>query len=59
MGSTIVAGNSGSSGPDIYGTVASQGFNLIGNTSGSSGYVASDQLIIPLPRIIEIKSQNK
>jgi hypothetical protein len=40
---TIVAGNSsGSDGPDASGSFASQGFNLIGITDGSSGWVSSD-----------------
>ncbi len=44
---TIVAGNSASNldGPDIRGTATDDGYNLIGNTSGSSGFTAStDQL---------------
>jgi parallel beta-helix repeat protein/predicted outer membrane repeat protein len=40
---TIIAGNTASTnGPDVYGAIGSQGYNLIGNTSGSSGWVASD-----------------
>jgi uncharacterized repeat protein (TIGR01451 family) len=43
FGNTIVAGNStGTSGPDVFGSVVSQGNNLIGKTDGSSGWVASD-----------------
>ena len=43
LGNTIVAGNTASnSGPDVYGTVASAGNNLIGETDGSSGWVGSD-----------------
>ena len=43
LGNTIVAGNTAStSGPDAFGTVASQGNNLIGKTDGSSGWVGSD-----------------
>jgi predicted outer membrane repeat protein len=40
---TIVAGNTASTGPDILGSIISQGNNLIGATDGSSGFVASDQ----------------
>jgi hypothetical protein len=39
---TIVAGNTAGTGPDISGSVNSQGNNLIGETDGSSGYVGSD-----------------
>ena len=41
LGNTIVAGNTATtSGPDALGTFASQGNNLIGETDGSSGWVA-------------------
>lgn len=44
LGNTIVAVNAaGSSGPDALGTVSSQGYNLVGATDGSSGWVPSDQ----------------
>jgi CSLREA domain-containing protein len=36
---TIIAGNNG---PDVDGAVVSQGHNLIGDTSGGSGFAASD-----------------
>ena len=40
--STIVALNTaGSSGPDVGGSFASQGFNLIGKTDGSTGFTAA------------------
>jgi hypothetical protein len=41
---TIIAVNTcaGGSGPDVNGTVDSSGFNLVGDTSGSSGWIASD-----------------
>ena len=43
IGNTIVAGNTAAtSGPDAFGTFASQGNNLIGETDGSSGWVGSD-----------------
>lgn len=43
---TIVAGNLalGTSIPDVGGAVTSQGTNLIGNTTGGSGFTASDLL---------------
>jgi hypothetical protein len=41
---SIVAGNFGEAAPDISGAITSQGFNLIGNTSGGSGFIASDLL---------------
>ena len=38
-----MAGNTAvTSGPDVFGTFASQGTNLIGETDGSSGWVGSD-----------------
>ena len=39
IGNTIVAINSAPTGPDVLGTFASQGNNLIGETDGSSGWV--------------------
>ena len=43
IGNSIVAGNMATtSGPDGYGTFASQGNNLIGETDSSSGWVGSD-----------------
>ncbi|MCX6619327.1 MAG: hypothetical protein NTZ98_24935, partial [Acidobacteria bacterium] len=45
LGSTIVAGNTSEhDSPNLNGSINSLGHNLIGNTSGSSGWVASDQL---------------
>ncbi len=44
LANTIVAGNSAPTGPDVDGTVASLGYNLIGNSSGGSGFAASDLL---------------
>ena len=41
---TIVVGNSAGPGPDVLGPVISSGFNLIGNTSSSSGWVGTDLL---------------
>ena len=43
LGNTIVAANSATlSGPNVQGAVASEGYNLIGETDGSSGWVDSD-----------------
>jgi hypothetical protein len=41
---TIIAGNTAPTAPDLAGDLGSQGFNLIGNTSGSSGFDATDLL---------------
>jgi hypothetical protein len=42
---TIVAGNSAVGGNlDLYGALASSGYNLIGNTQGGSGFAATDLL---------------
>ena len=41
---TLVAGNTvENNGPDVYGSVTSLGFNLIGNTQGSSGWGGADR----------------
>ena len=43
LGNTIVAGNTATgSGPDVYGGMVSQGYNLIGKTDGSSGWFSTD-----------------
>jgi hypothetical protein len=45
MYDTILAGNSAdTAGSDLYGGIASLGHNLIGSTSGGSGFAASDLL---------------
>jgi hypothetical protein len=45
LGDTLVAGNTAPSGPDCMGTFVSSGYNLIGNSSGSTGFGATgDQL---------------
>jgi hypothetical protein len=43
VGNTIIALDSAASGPDVFGTFASLGHNVIGSTSGATGFVASDQ----------------
>jgi len=40
--STIIATNKALSGHDVFGAVTSLGFNLVGKTTGSSGWVGSD-----------------
>ena len=49
VGNTIIAGNSAGSlgGPDVYGPVTSQGYNLIGNTAESSGFGATGDIQNP------------
>ncbi len=42
LGNTIIATNTALTGPDLYGTVISLGNNLIGNSSGGSGFVGTD-----------------
>jgi hypothetical protein len=43
LANSIVAANNGAAGPpDISGAVKSLGHNLIGNTTGSTGWIASD-----------------
>ena len=42
MSNTIIAGNNASPGPDADGAVLSQGYNLIGITDGSSGWISKD-----------------
>jgi hypothetical protein len=45
LANTLVAGNSAPSGPDCKGTFVSGGYNLIGNSSGSTGFGSTgDQL---------------
>jgi len=44
LANTIIAENTASTGPDLDGAVTSLGYNLIGNSSGGSGFVASDLL---------------
>src|SRR6185369_6877886 len=45
---TIIAGNTATTnGPDVRGTITSLGNNLIGNSTGASGFVGSDLLNTP------------
>jgi hypothetical protein len=44
MRDTIVAGNHASPAPDFSGTITTSGYNLIGDTSGGSGFVNTDLL---------------
>ena len=41
---SIVAGNAAASGADVFGVLASGGSNIFGNSTGGSGYHATDQL---------------
>ncbi|MEP7015117.1 MAG: choice-of-anchor Q domain-containing protein [Verrucomicrobiota bacterium] len=41
-GDTIVARNTAPSGPDFFGAIASQGYNLIGDTADSTGETGTD-----------------
>jgi hypothetical protein len=41
---TILANNTADTAPDLFGSVTSLGHNLIGNTTGGAGFVASDLL---------------
>jgi hypothetical protein len=42
MRTSIVAGNVAPQSPDIYATLSSGGYNLVGNTRGTQGLVATD-----------------
>jgi len=44
LANTIIATNTAPTAPDVAGTVTSLGYNLIGNSSGGSGFVAADLL---------------
>ena len=52
---TILAGNTGTNGPDCYTTAASKltdkGYNLIGNTAGSSGFSTANHDILNPARL--------
>jgi hypothetical protein len=63
VGSSLIAGNSASSGPDFKGSVTSQGYNLIGDATSSSGFTQStDQTgsqASPLNPGLELDAMNK
>ena len=42
VANTIIARNAAPAGPDYFGTFASRGYNLIGNTDGSTGAAGND-----------------
>jgi hypothetical protein len=50
VGNTIAAGNTASNGPDVHGNLGSQGYNLIGNALGMTGWVDTDLLNVD-PRL--------
>jgi hypothetical protein len=62
LGNTIIAGNivvkssAGNSSFDFDGTLTSRGNNLIGNTTGMSGYIATD--IINQPAQLDVLANN-
>jgi hypothetical protein len=41
---SILAGNTGSGAADLFGSLGSRGHNLIGNTTGGSGFLPTDLL---------------
>jgi hypothetical protein len=43
LGNTIIALNAAATDPDVFGTFASQGNNIIGDPTGGTGFVASDR----------------
>jgi hypothetical protein len=47
VGNTVVAGNTAPSSPDVSGSLASQGYNLIGDGTGASGFAGSDLVGTP------------
>jgi hypothetical protein len=51
LADTLVAGNSAPSGPDCKGTFVSSGYNLVGNSSGSTGFGASGDQFNVNPRL--------
>ncbi len=50
VGNTIIAGNTAANGPDVSGTSGSQGYDLIGDPSGASGWLDTDLLHVD-PRL--------
>ena len=45
INNSIIAGNTAQSGPDVYGTIISQGYNLVGIADdSSSGWTSTDQV---------------
>jgi CSLREA domain-containing protein len=38
---SLIAGNNASNGPDCFGTFTSQGYNLIGNVTGATGFTST------------------
>jgi len=50
VGNSVIAGNPASSAANVSGVVTSQGFNLIGDTTGSSGEAATDLINVD-PRL--------
>jgi hypothetical protein len=58
---TIIAGNTAGSAPDVSGPLSSQGYNLVGVSDGSSGWVASDLTgtgVSPLDALLAAQGDN-
>jgi parallel beta-helix repeat protein len=58
LGNTILAGNTASTNPDYRGGVVSAGFNLIGDTSGSSGFGATGDQLNVNPMLGPLQNNN-
>jgi hypothetical protein len=54
---TIIAGNKGRINPDVDGTFTSDGFNLIGNTTGSRGF-ENDKVEPDINKVLDIDLKN-
>ena len=53
--STLFAGNTAATGPDSNGPVTSQGFNLLSNSTGSTGFTVASDIINVDPKIDTLK----
>jgi hypothetical protein len=51
---SLVAGNTAPGGPDCFGPYVSAGFNLIGNTSGSTGFGATGDQLNKNPQLLPL-----
>ncbi|MDZ8185463.1 MAG: choice-of-anchor Q domain-containing protein [Nostoc sp. ChiSLP02] len=59
---SIIAGNNKSAtnpiNPDVVGKFASNGYNLIGRRSGSTGFNSSEELKVAIAKVIDLKLKN-
>ncbi|MEH2068938.1 MAG: choice-of-anchor Q domain-containing protein [Nostoc sp.] len=59
---SIIAGNNKSAtnpiNPDVVGNFTSNGYNLIGRCSGSTGFYASEELKVAIAKVLDLKLQN-